>query len=145
MTKAQRVTNGHRAAVCGLMIAGLPYGDSCRIVGVPEKTLKKLLPPFWVIYQRRPHRWKGDELQAIKEAYDDWSLKVETIAELYQTTAGTIRVLAKKHGWRRRPMGGKPNPNSTRNMSRAKYAVYRKVQPILGREVALRTIGEEAA
>lgn len=51
-----RVTNGQRAAVCGLVLAGVAYGYACYIVGIHPNMMarylgadwrRKLLPPVW--------------------------------------------------------------------------------------------------
>jgi len=131
--KAQRVTNGHRAAVCGLVIAGLSMTDACRIAGVPRDILPKYLPPGWHDRRssRRTRRWKGDELAGLREAYCDLAQKTATIAARYGVHVSQINKLAKLHGWPRRLAGRTRKPNSIRSMSAQQRTVYFKLRTIM--------------
>jgi hypothetical protein len=51
MGAATRVTNGHRAAVCGLILAGVSYGTACQIAAAPRERMRQYVPPD---YRRSP-------------------------------------------------------------------------------------------
>jgi hypothetical protein len=141
--KAQRVTNGHRAAVCGLIIAGLSMIEACRIAGVPRDLLPKYLPPGWHYRYRKPaRRWKGEELESLREAYCDHSQRTVTIAARYGVHVSQINQLAKRHGWPPRPPGRKPKANSIRSMSPQQRTAYFKLRSIMPpAEAAARVCG----
>lgn len=42
-----RVTNGHRAAVCGLLLAGVSFGDACQIAAAPRERMRQYIPADW--------------------------------------------------------------------------------------------------
>ncbi len=42
-----RVTNGHRAAVCGLLLAGVSFGDACQIAAAPRDRMRQYIPEDW--------------------------------------------------------------------------------------------------
>jgi hypothetical protein len=131
--KAQRVTNGHRAAVCGLVIAGVSMTEACRIAGVPREVLPKYLPAGWHDRRssRRTRRWKGEELAGLREAYCDLNQKTATIAARYDVHVSQIYRLAHLHGWPRRLPGGARKPNSIRSMSPKQRTVYFKLRTIM--------------
>jgi len=131
--KAQRITNGHRAAVCGLVIAGLSMTEACRIVGVPRDILPSYLPPGWHDRRssRRTRRWKGEELAGLREAYCDLSQKTATIAARYGVHVSQINKLANLHGWPRRPAGRTRKPTGIRSMSPQQRTAYFKLRTIM--------------
>lgn len=140
-TKFQRITNGMRAAVCGLMIAGVRYETACRIADAPEKSLRRLMPEGWHRYKRSPYRWKGQELEDLRNAYDDWNLKVRTISELFGIAPTHLRKLRKIHGWRVRPNTMRVcDPKAIANQPVEKQRLYEKLRPVVGREAALREV-----
>jgi len=131
--KAQRVTNGHRAAVCGLVIAGVSMTDACRIAGVPRDVLPKFLPAGWHDRRssRRTRRWKGEELAGLREAYCDPNQKTATIAARYGVHVSQINKLAQQHGWPRRLPGKARKANSIRSMSPQQRTAYFKLRTIM--------------
>jgi hypothetical protein len=132
-----RVTNGQRAAVCALMLAGTPFMESCRIAGVPYLRMKALLPPDWSQPSvRRAPRWRGQQLEDLAAAYADPALKIKTIAQLFGIQPSYLRRLAAMHGWPRRRKGGWGLPVSLRNMTHEQRGLYRKLRPVVGREAA---------
>jgi hypothetical protein len=129
------VTNGQRAAICGLVIAGVPIAMACKIVRAPYVSALSLLPPRW--HKRRPSgptRWKGNELEQVKKAYQDASKPVREIAAWHGVSRRAIHLLASKHGWRRRQLG---RPKIGVEMSPEQRRLYKKIRPVLGREAAL--------
>jgi len=132
--KAQRVTNGHRAAVCGLIIAGVSMIEACRIAGVPRDVMPKYLPAGWHgrhSSSRRVRRWKGEELEGLREAYCDPNQRTATIAARYGVCVSQVNNLARKHGWPMRRAGRKPKPDSVRSMSPQQRTVYFKLRSIM--------------
>lgn len=53
-TAKSRVTNGHRAAVCGLILAGVPFVAASRIVGVHHERIRPYIPDDFVKILRLP-------------------------------------------------------------------------------------------
>lgn len=149
MTQAYRghkwvVTNGQRAAICGLVIAGVAIAEACKIVRAPYRSILDLLPPRW--HKRRgrgPARWKGDELEQVRVAYLDPLQTTNAIAARHNVTRRAITMLARRHGWKRRRMGRKPKYGPKRGpaflpaMSREQRRLYNKLRPVLGREASL--------
>jgi hypothetical protein len=43
----RRVTNGERAALCGLRLLGVGFQDACQIVGVGHRTMQRYLSGDW--------------------------------------------------------------------------------------------------
>lgn len=131
--KAQRVTNGHRAAVCGLVIAGLSMTEACRIAGVPRDVLPKYLPPGWHDRRsnRRTRRWKGEELASLREAYCDLSQRTATIAARYGVCVSMINNIARREGWPQRHPGRKRKPTGIRSMSPQQRTTYFKLRSIM--------------
>lgn len=125
---AQRLTNGQRACICGLVIAGLSMTEACKIAGVPRDRYAELLPPNWHKRTRKAIRWKADQLAELREAYCDHAQRTKTIAERYGVTAGQITNLAKKNGWPMRPAGHKRKPNSIRSMTPRQRTLYFKLR-----------------
>lgn len=131
--KAQRVTNGHRAAVCGLIIAGLSMIEACRIAGVPRDVLPKYLPAGWHDRhsKRRARRWKGEELESLREAYCDPCQRTVTIAARYGVHVSQINNLARREGWPLRPPGKRRKPTGIRSMTPQQRTAYFKLRSIM--------------
>lgn len=147
MPTAQRITNAHRAAVCGLMLAGIGYVKSCRIVGVPDRTLRLWLSKdWWGRSGSGPTKWRGDKLLAVESAYRDRSLRLEDIECAYGIYRRHITALAKRHNWPRRPRGkGALLPVPLAQLTPEKRNRYKKMQRILGRSAAAQAIfGDQA-
>lgn len=140
-TKAQRVTKAHRAAVCGLLLAGLPFIQSCKIVGVNHLRLKTYLPPDWGIRAgRRAHIWHGERLEELREAWCDPLQKTRTIANRFNLKLSSLYKLVTRHGWPRRPKGPERLPLGLRHMSATQRTAYRKIQAELGRDAAIAAV-----
>jgi len=126
MSRHQRITNGQRACVAGLVIAGLSLGLSCKIAGAPYRYMLEHLPPGWHEKRMPRRKWRGDRLDQLQRAYADRSLTVETVARLFRTDAGMVRQIARREGWQRRPQG--MISNETR-------LLYRKLRPFVAPRV----------
>lgn len=96
---SQRITSGHRAAVCGLVIAGITYAQACKIAGIPYRLMKSELPEGWHLCGRKRRRWQGAELDEIHAAYMDTNQKATTIATRHGITAHMLDFLAQREGW----------------------------------------------
>ena len=145
----QRVTNAHRAAVCGLVLAGLSFGESCRIAGVPYRLLHGLLGADWWSLRGPPPgrglRWRGERLDLLKQAYGDRARSIASVALEFETTPDVVYALAKRHGWpyRRQPRPVLPVP--LEEMEPSVRRQYLKVRRHLGRDAALRSVFWPAA
>lgn len=99
--RAARVTNGQRAAVCGLVIAGLPMEAACRILGVPYAAMVALLPHDWATMTTR--LWSVADLADMRARW----LAGETsgaIGKRHGVKHWTVRRIAAAEGWpMRRP------------------------------------------
>lgn len=124
----QRITNGQRAAVCGLIIAGLTMTESCRIVGIPRNRFSELVPPNWHARSRKPRRWRPEQLSALCADYHDPAQRTQTIADRYGVSVSQISKLAKIHGWTMRVPGNKPKPGSIRSMTPQQRTHYFKLR-----------------
>lgn len=134
-----RVTNGHRAAVCALILVGLTYPEACRIVGAPPVPLRALLGRDWTGRQQtqRPRRWKGDELRDLEEAYRDRNLSLRSIAQMFGTHPGNISTMAKEHGWPPRSRPHFPRGHIAA-MPAEQRRLYLKLRAVVGRVEAER-------
>lgn len=94
-----RITNGHRAAVCGLVIAGVSLGDSCKIVGVPYAMLRDSLPDGWHRRAWLPYRWRGAEIEELYEDWMDTAQRAESIANRYGISGTRLRQIARTNGF----------------------------------------------
>lgn len=129
-SRPQRVTNGHRAAVCGLVILGLGMIEACEIAGAPYQLVKASLPPNWHKRSRFASRWRGDELAGMLAAFVDPDQKTQTIADRYGVTADMIRRVAGRHGYKR-PKGHPRGKNSVRTMTSKQRTIYFKLRHIM--------------
>ena len=93
-----RITGGHRAAVCGLVLAGVPYRSACHVVGIGRRTIAPLIP----VEYRSGGRPTAREWQ-MKKAREGWSAgtKLERIAVDADLTVSGIYRIAKREGWAR--------------------------------------------
>lgn len=137
MPTAQRITNGQRAAVCALILAGVGYVKSCRIAGVPDRSLRSLLGKDWWGRQgSRSKVWRGDKLLAVKSAYLS-DLPMQDIVAGYGISRRHLVSLAHAHGWPLRSRGkGSALPVALAKMPDEKRNRYKKLQRILGRSAA---------
>lgn len=128
-----RVTNGHRAAVCALVIAGLGFPEACRIVGASPKLLRHHLRRHWYAPVHKPKKWRGDLLAELRAAYTDRHMPLRSISQMYGIGIANISTLARNHGW---PMRGLPPRLPP--MSDEALKVYRKLRSTVGRKAAER-------
>jgi hypothetical protein len=137
-----RVTNGQRAAVCGLILAGVPMDKGCAIAGVPIKQMRDVMAPGWRGRQVHTPRWRGEKLEQLREAYSELKLSFEAITEQFGISRDMTMYLARQHGWpRRRPrFGRKPLPVPVSKMQRDQRNRYRYLQRIIGREAAVQAV-----
>jgi hypothetical protein len=139
---AQRITNGQRGAVCGLILVGIPYTHAVKIVGAPYRSMKVLLPTDWTdtkIITRR--RWTIDALKELHEAWMDPNQKLATIAARYGISHRMVSYLAHREGWvdgKQRKRERYRKPDRIQRLSPEKRAWYRKMVPVIGRDAALR-------
>lgn len=82
-----------------------------------------------------PSRWKGAALADLRAAYESGSTKVDVLAAEHGTSRGQIMRMAKLHGWVRR---GAPRLPAAAHRH---WNLYRNVQRIAGRDVALQAVG----
>lgn len=99
---AARVTNGHRAAVCGLVIAGVALTEACKVAGVPYLAMLAVLPDRWHTRVPRPYRWRGHELEELYESWMDPYQRAETIANRFGISPTRLRQIARKNDWPQR-------------------------------------------
>jgi hypothetical protein len=136
-SRHQRTTNAHRAAVCALVLVGVPYMKACRIVGVPYRALHSVLGRDWWGRQAcRPKVWRGEKLMAVRSAYLS-TMPMKDIERGYGISRRHLVTLAHKHGWRIRARGkGAALPKALLKLSDADRSRYTKLRRILGRSAA---------
>lgn len=104
-SRAQRITNGHRAAVCGLILAGVSVIASCKIVGAPYLQMKKFLPKDWQERVTPRTKWTHAKLVAMRRDYANPNMQRWQIAIRHHTTVAMVQYLARREGWPYKPMG----------------------------------------
>lgn len=82
----------------------------------------------------RPSRWKGEELDALRVAYETTALMVVDLAADFCTSPGNVCRLVKRNGWKRRGVERLPEA------AHQQWKLYRKVQAIAGRAAALEAV-----
>lgn len=133
--RERRITRGQQAAVCGLILAGLTLSKAAEVVGASYDTLRAYIPDSFASRGRRGgRRWKGDALDDLKEVYDNRTLTLERIGELFGTTASNVREIAKRNGWAKRRW---VPPVRIRDLPRKQQTAYWKIRPLLGGQRAL--------
>lgn len=137
----RRVTNAQRAAVCGLVLAGVPYGYACSIVGVTPKTMTEFVARDWRKKIIPPARWTHEKLAELEAIWRDPAMKTETIAELYALTPSRLGQIAKTQQWPLRNRGPQPNPTSIRQQPKPTRLAYRKMREIYGVQRARQEMG----
>lgn len=142
-SRKQRVTNAHRAGVCGLVIVGVGFVQACRIMGIPYGLVKESLGGGWDGRHscNKKKRWEGALLAEAKAFYCDLNLTTEQIGAMYGVKRDTLWKLAKKHKWPKRCLGGKlalPTPIS--KMEPHLAARYRKLQKVIGSDAARKAV-----
>ncbi len=108
MGRLQRITNGQRAGVCGLAIAGVTLADACKIVGAPYERLNALLPRGW--HKRpygRPSKWVGAIVDELLVDWRDNNQTLASIATRWGVTKRALLYVAARQQWPRRRWGRK--------------------------------------
>ena len=96
-----RVTVGEKAAVCGLLLAGIPYYKVCEIVGRGRKVLRAYIPADLRATPGRPQIDLETRLKA-RRLYEGSRLKVAAIAYETGLNERSILNLSKHDGWTKR-------------------------------------------
>lgn len=104
-SRPQRITNGHRAAICGLVLAGVPLIKSCQIAGAPYLEARKFLPDDWRGRVSRRSKWTPAKLAALRKDYVNPKVPQWQIALRHRTTVQMVQYLARREGWPHKPMG----------------------------------------
>lgn len=101
-SKPQRVTNGHRAAVCGLVLAGVGLLDACKVAGISYRELQKSLPAGWHTPRlgRRP-KWTAEKLRPVRRAWNSDTPLWQSAIHL-RTTVAMMKFLARRERWPKR-------------------------------------------
>ena len=141
--KPLRVTVTHRAAVCALVLAGLPFTDSCEIAGVPVRRLQEVLGADWWARRprRRPTRWKGAALARLRAGWDDPAMPLPALAAAHGLEVSSLRRIAVRLGWPSRSRVSKPIlPVPYAELTPKQRWQYDKVRKILGRAAAVEAV-----
>ncbi len=126
----RRVTRGQQAAVCALILVGVTVSKASEIVGASYGIMRPYIPDSFAKHKGRPvARWKADELDDLKDAYDNRTLTLGRVGELFGTTAQNVREIAKRNGWARRRWTA---PKPIRTLTRRQQTAYWKIRPLLG-------------
>lgn len=140
-----RITNGHRAAVCGLTLCGISLTQACEIVGVPYQQMRDLLGDWHKkLHPRR--RWKGYLLEDLHADWIDLGQQTKTIATRYNTTVRQLNLLAKSEGWplHQRKHGPPRSKHSILSMTPEAKRRFWKLQRVLGRSAAVEIVTGDA-
>lgn len=140
-----RTTNGHRAAVCGLVIAGLSLTQACEIVGVPYQQMRDLLGPWHDKRKQHRPKWNVALVNELREDWFDTSQKLKTIAARYDTTPRQLNLIAMREGWPRhlRKHGPPRSATSILSLTPEKRRRFWKLARVLGRESAVSIVAGE--
>ena len=91
------------ALVCGLMLAGQPWTESCKIAHIGHRRLRLSLPADWTSRKVVRNKWRGARLAALAADYRAHSLTLQQIMDRHSVTLPMLRKLVTTHGWPRRP------------------------------------------
>ena len=117
------------ALVCGLMLAGQPFVESCRIARVGHKTMRRSLPAGWTGRKNVRGKWRGARLEALAADYRVHSMSEQTICERHTVSPLSLKKLAQKHRWPRRPH---KKWGVVSNMSPERQRLYAKLRIHMG-------------
>ncbi len=124
------------ALVCGLILAGQPFVESCRIARVGHKTMKRSVPGDWTGRQNVRGKWRGKRLEALADDYRVHSLTEQAICERHTVSALSLKKLAQKYRWPKRPH---KKWGVVSNMSPERQRLYAKLRIHLGIAEARKT------
>ena len=113
-----RVTRGTVALVCGLTIAGVPFGKSCALAAIAPRTFKQYLPHGWAKPMVRRSPFFGAKLAAMRAAWEDPSIPTAVIRMRFHISNGQLQHLVVRGGWPRRPIGRRPKDTRSAEMMR---------------------------
>lgn len=138
--RPHRVTNGCRAAVCALVIAGIRYRAACAILGVPTAEMRRHLPEDW--YGKAPARLiDDDEWRRVRVAYEAGREPVDELCKRFGISFKTMYRHAQAAGWKLRRVGRRRNPAAVAHLPRSKRLAYRRMRGAgKSREAALAEI-----
>lgn len=141
-----RITNGHRAAVCGLVICGQSLTMACEVVGVPYQQMRDLLGPWHDRRKQHRPKWNVALVSELREAWFDTSQKLKTIAARYDTTTRQLNLIAEREGWPRhlRKHGPPRTKTSVLSMTGEKRRRYWKLARVLGHAPAISIVAQES-
>jgi predicted DNA-binding transcriptional regulator AlpA len=129
------IRNVQRAAVCGLLLAGMPYKDACAIAGARGLTLRKYIPHDWF---RTADRLTAQRWERIRADYESRELEVREFLKRHGIGQSTLYKRVREEGWEKRPTGRRTNPAAARHLPKKQYLHYRKLRDAgIGRAVAL--------
>ncbi len=127
-----RVNIGQRAAVCGLVLAGVPFPEACSIVGLRSTIMAPYVGADWTVRTQRPSRWTHDQLDAFAEVWRDPSIKVTQIAASFNICVEQAWRVARNYGLGNRPTWKTRKPNSIAQQSTEQRQWYRKLRDEYG-------------
>lgn len=126
-SRPQRITNAHRAAVCALVIARVPFRDACFIAGAPMLEVRAHLPEKW--FGRQTARKMTDhDWRQLRAAYEAQAEPVDDLCARFGIGTKTLYRRIEKGGWIRRGAGRRPKPGSVRSMTQKQRWLYRKLR-----------------
>lgn len=125
-SRGQRITNGHRAAVAGLVIAGVPLRDACYIAGAPIGQMHAYLDGFW--NRSKAREVTDQEWTLIRSLYEAGGTKVDDIAVQFGIGLKRLYNRAARAGWKLRGAGRKASARSTRALLPSQRRLYRKLR-----------------
>ncbi len=127
-----RVSNGQRATVCGLVLVGVPFPEACSIAGVRSGVMTPYVGKDWTVRTQRPSRWTLDQVEALAEVWRDPNIKVAQIAASFGVCVEQIWRVATKHNLGHRPTWKAVNPRSVAQQPKETRLRYRRKRNVYG-------------
>jgi hypothetical protein len=135
----KRVTNGHRACVAGLVIAGVGLLQAAAIAGVSYRHVKASLPAGWHTPRLGVRvKWTPERLKPVRKAWNS-DVPLWQSAIRLRTTVAMMKYLARREKWPKRPRAPR-RPTSIGGMSPEMKRLYIKLRRELPRSEALREV-----
>jgi len=119
------MTIGQKAAICGLMLAGVPLVKACLIVDVGYLQAREYVPADFKSLRgrRKPKKWHNRLIEEVGEIYRDPHIPLSTICELYGVSPRSLYNQAVAHNWPKRRRG--PHPMGKRSLTRKEHTYLR--------------------